>query len=327
MNVDAASLETSRPYFPIYLDCLRVDEVLDFDLYIERAREYVLYRSAAQPFTEKTRDALLENNIKRLFVSSFDFPSYQKYLEINLPELTRDASIRETVRAGLVYESALHLIKDLFSKPAVSENVRRSQELVASTVGFVLTSKTAFASLLEIMAYDYTTYTHSINVCALSLALALHIGINNPRDLQILGTGALLHDIGKTRVPESILNKLEPLTPDEMFVIQRHPKWGCDLAKQTDLLEEESYFPILQHHEREDGSGYPNGIAGKQIHLYGKITAIADVFDAMTTRRAYRPAFEAYPALRQMFEDKDEFDSELLSAFTRMLGPSEEDEN
>jgi len=317
-------METSHPYFPIYLECLRVDEVLDFDLYIERAREYVLYRSAAQPFTEKTRVSLLENNIKKLFVSSFDRPSYQTYLEANLPELTRDTSIRETVRAGLVYESALYLIKDLFSKPTLGDNIKRSQELVESTVGFVLTSQTAFASLLEIMAYDYTTYTHSINVCALSLALALHVGITNPRDLQILGAGALLHDIGKTRIPESILNKLEPLTPDEMFVIQRHPRWGCDLARQTDLLEEESYFPIIQHHEREDGSGYPNGIGGKQIHLYGKITAIADVFDAMTTRRPYRPAVDAYPALRLMFEQMGEFDSELLNAFTRMLGPSEE---
>jgi len=172
------------------------------------------------------------------------------------------------------------------------------------------------------MSFNYSTYTHSINVCTLSLALAQFVGVKNPSDLRTLGTGALLHDIGKTKIDISILNKTGPLTNAEMDIVRQHPQWGCDLAKETDLIDRESYIPIIQHHERENESGYPHAIGGKQIHMYGKITAIADVFDAMTTQRVYRNAVDAYPALKEMYEDRGAFDPELLGAFTKMLGPT-----
>jgi putative nucleotidyltransferase with HDIG domain len=322
MNVDLTTPVSEQQFFPIFLESLRVDDVLDFDLYIARGQQYVLYRSAAEPFTEKTRAGLIENNITRLFVAKNDRRHYQKYLETNLPQLTADTSIAESVRAEIVYECALSLVEDLFAKPTLPENVKRSQDLVKTTVEFILISPTACSALLDILAYDYTTYTHSINACTLALALAIQVGVTNPRDLQALGTGALLHDIGKTKIPELIFNKIEPLTPDELFVIKRHPKWGCDLARQSALLDERSYYAILQHHERENGSGYPLAIGGANIHLFGKITAIVDAFDAMTTRKTYRPAIDAFHALQQMFADRGAFDSELLSEFTRMLGPS-----
>jgi putative nucleotidyltransferase with HDIG domain len=323
MNIDSKDKASNKQYFPIYLESLRVNTVLDFDLYIERAQDYILFRSARLPFTEKTRQNLLENNISRLFVSVSDNRSYYRHLEATLPDIVQDASIRETRRAGLVYETALFLIKDLFEKPTLGENIKRSQELVEATVRFILGSRTAFMALLDILAFDYTTFSHSVNVCALSLALAQHAGMDNPRDLHALGTGALLHDIGKTRIPETILNKKEPLTPDEIFIIRRHPRWGFDLAKETDQLDPESYYCITQHHERENGSGYPLGIGSKHIHQFGKITAIADAFDAMTTEKTYRPAMEAYPALREMFAEDGAFDHELLEVFTKMLGPEE----
>jgi len=322
-NQRQASPEGAR-YFPIYLESLRVNAVLDFDLYLERGREYVLFRSARLPFTEKTRQNLIENNITHIYVAATDNRSYYNYLETCLHDLVRDVSIRETRRANLVYETALFLIKDLFARPTFGENIRRSQELVQSTVSFILASRSAFAALLDILAFDYTTYTHSVNVCALALALAQQSGMTDPSELHALGTGALLHDIGKTKVPDGILNKIEPLTPDEIFLIRRHPKWGFDLAKETDLIAPESYYPITQHHERENGSGYPLGIASKLIHPYSKITAIADAFDAMTTEKPYRAAIGAFPALKMMFEDKGAFDHTLLEDFTKMLGPAED---
>lgn len=321
-NTRQAPLDGLR-YFPIYLESLRVNAVLDFDLYLERGREFILFRAASLPFTDKTRQNLLDNNITHLYVAASDSRVYYRYLETCLGDLVRDTSIRETRRANLVYETALFLIKDLFAKPTFGQNIRRSQDLVQSTVSFILASRSAFAALLDILAFDYTTYTHSVNVCALALVLARQSGITDPRELHALGTGALLHDIGKTKVPDNILNKVEPLTPDEMFLIRRHPKWGFDLAKETDLLAPESYYPITQHHERENGTGYPLGIGSKLIHPYSKITAIADAFDAMTTEKPYRPAIGAFPALKLMFDDHGAFDHALLEAFTMMLGPKE----
>ena len=323
MNRESTAPIAEQQHFPVHLESLRVNAVLHFDLYLKQGKEFILYRSAALPFSESTRQTLIENNVDRLYVSTEDNRNYYRYLESNLPDLLKDCSIKESRRASLVYDSAKFLVQDLFDKPTLGENIKRSQKMVESTIDFILGSPTAITGLLEIMAYDYTTFTHSVNVCALSLALARFIGIQDPSALQTLGIGALLHDIGKTRVAESILNKPDHLTPDEMFVVRRHPQWGCDLARETDLLEPEAFYPILQHHERENGSGYPKGISGRHIHLYGKITAIADSFDAMTTRRTYREAKAGFTALKEMFADTGAFDRKLLSDFTHMLGPSD----
>jgi putative nucleotidyltransferase with HDIG domain len=286
----------------------------------------MLYRGAGQPFTEKERQTLLENNVTRLLVDRFNRKAYQRYLESQLSFIVTDSSIKESIRAGIVYDSAKLLMEDLFARPEMGENIQRSKELVGSTVGFVLTGQTAFHSLLRVMSFDYSTYTHSVNVCTLSLALAQYTGLKNPRDLRALGTGALLHDIGKTKVDDRILNKREPLTPAEMDLIRKHPEWGYDIIRQTNLVDPESYYPILQHHERENATGYPEAIDGPEIHLFGKIVAIADVFDAMTTRRAYRAAIDSYPALKEMFADTGAFDAELLEKFTKMLGPLQGDD-
>lgn len=319
MTLTAGTSKKTKQFFPIYLETLRVDSALAFDLYIEASSEYVLYRSVSQPFTDQHRQHLLENNVGRLFVSADDQTSYQHYLESNLNTIIRDKSVSDKVKAGIVYESAKFLVADIFANPAVGENIKRGEELVKSTVGFILTGSSAFASLLSVMSFDYSTYTHSVNVCTLSLALAQSTGIRNPRDLKVLGTGALLHDIGKTKVGDSILNKAGPLTDAEMDLVRRHPQWGYDIVKETDLVDTESYFPILQHHERDNQSGYPEQCGGNKIHRYAKITAIADVFDAMTTERVYRNAADAYPALKEMFADVGAFDRELLEQFTKMF--------
>ncbi len=323
-NMDSASTlaKISAGYLPIYLDSLRSDTIPDFDLYINQGNTMVLYRASGTSFTEENRQALIDNNVTRLYVTTRDRNAYQLYLEQNLKAIVHDSSLRESVRAGIVYDSAKYLMAELFSRPVMGDNIRRSQELVESTVGFVLTGKAAFDSLLQVMSFDYSTYTHSVNVCALSLALAQHTGLKDPKVLKTLGTGALLHDIGKTKIDDSILSKTTPLTAPEMDLIRKHPQWGCDILKDIDLIDRESYHPIIEHHERENGSGYPRGRGGHEIHLYGKIAAIADVFDAMTTRRVYRPALEAFPVLKNMFDDENAFDRGLLEQFAQMLGPA-----
>ena len=321
-STDSVTVSTGH-YLPIYLDSLLPGTEVEFDLYLQNGDAMVLYVTAGTVFSEDARRTLLESSVSRLFVASRDQRAYRLYLEGHLSKIASDKSVKESVRAGIVYDCAKYLLEDLFARPAMSENIRRSQELVASTVGFVLTGRAAFESLLRVMSFDYSTYTHSVNVCALSLALAQFAGIRDPKDLRILGTGALLHDIGKTRIDDAILNKVEPLTDTEAELIRKHPQWGCDILKDTDLIDQESYHPILQHHERENRTGYPYGVGASGIHVYGKITAIADVFDAMTTRRVYRSAVDAYPALKSMFAREGAFDRYLLEQFAKALVPEE----
>ncbi len=322
MHNGPATRRRAAQYIPIYLDTLRVDSIPDFDLYLDNGTDFTLYRASKMPFSEQNRQQLLENRVATLHISLADQRAYQQYLESNLESIVNDTTLDEAVRAGIVYESAKFLVEDIFDHPILGENIIRGKELVSSTVGFILTANSALTNLLNLMSFDYSTYTHSVNVCTLSLALAQFVGVKNPRDLRALGTGAMLHDIGKTKIDDAILYKPGPLDDSEMELIRRHPQWGCDLANETDLIDQESYLPILQHHERENETGYPHATGTKHNHLYGKITAICDVFDAMTTRRVYRDAVEAFPALKEMYADQGAFDSELLAAFTQMLGPT-----
>ncbi len=308
-------------YLPIFLDSLRLDSVLEFDLYIQVNQQLVLYRSANLPFTDRTRQKLLDNRIDRLYVSTLDKDHYQRYIEQNLDKVLTDTAIPEKKKAKILYETSAGLVRDVFANPTYGESIGRSHDLVESTIGFILKGRSAFHSLLKISSFDYQTYTHSVNVCTFALALAQQLGYREGQFLRELGIGALLHDIGKSRVSERILNKRSALTPIEFEIMKKHPQWGVEILREHDSIPEAALLPVLQHHERGDRRGYPEGLSLDEMHLYSRIVAIVDSFDAMTTERVYQRAMDTFPALRIMLQLEGAYDAEALNAFVHLMGP------
>lgn len=307
---------------PVHLQSLWIDSVTGFDLYLYNGSEMVLYRAAHLPFTAKTRDGLKENGVNRLYIDAENRRDYQKYIRTYIDRILADPSIDDFTKTSIVYDSAKELVRDVFASPTLAENIDHSRELVQSTVLYVLEGTNVFHNMLRVMSFDYSLYTHSVNVCIFSLALAHAAGHQDHKTLFELGTGALLHDVGKVRISDAILNKRGPLEPDEMDLIRHHPQWGVEIIQVTDRIPAASYIPIRQHHERENASGYPDGLRRDDIHLYGKIVAIADMFDAMTTERVYRRAVESFTALKTMFNEKDSLDNDLLRQFALLMGPT-----
>ncbi len=308
-------------YLSVLLDSLRVDSVLDFDLYIRVDRNLVLYRSANLPFTDKTRQSLLENRVDRVYIVDANKDRYQKYIEKNLPKILTDPAIKEEKKASILYETSTELVKDVLANPTYGENIQRSKDLVANTMEFILKGREAFHNLLKLTSFDYYTYTHSVNVCTFAIALAQEIGLTEKAELHELGVGALLHDVGKSRISDRILNKRAPLNPTELEIMKRHPQMGVELLTKTDEIAQTSYYPVLQHHERGDRNGYPNGITLKEMHIFSQIVAICDTFDAMTTERVYQGAIDTFPALKIMFSMDNAFDEKLLKEFAKLMGP------
>jgi putative nucleotidyltransferase with HDIG domain len=322
MSSTAIKNRTEQKFMPIYLESIRVDSVLDFDLYINVNGQLVLYRSANLAFTDRTLRKLLENRIDRLYVAFENKRSYQRYIEKNLDKILADPKIEETKKAGILYDTSTNLVKDVLNNPTFGENIQRSKELVGQTVNFILQGRDAFLNLLKITSFDYYTYTHSVNVCTFSIALAQQLGFRDEEFLHELGIGSLLHDVGKSRISDRILNKRGSLTPIEFEIMKKHPKWGVEILEETDMIETSSHFPILQHHERGDRRGYPVGLSLDEMHIYSKIVAIADSFDAMTTDRVYQHAIDSFPALKIMFSLKGAYDEQILRAFVELMGPS-----
>jgi len=307
---------------PIYLDSIRVDSVLDFELYIQVNKQLVLYRSPDLPFTDKTRQKLLDNNVERLYIAFENKARYQRYIEKNLDKILADPHIQEEKKAGILYDTSTNLVKDVLNNPTFGENIQRSKDLVSQTVGFILKGRDAFLNLLKITSFDYYTYTHSVNVCTFAIALAQQMGFKDELFLHELGTGALLHDVGKSRISDRILNKRGGLTPIEFEIMKKHPKWGVEILEETRQVDTVCHYPVLQHHERGDRRGYPQGLSLDEMHIYSRIVAICDSFDAMTTDRVYQRAIDSFPALRIMFSLQGAYDEHIMRAFVELMGPS-----
>jgi putative nucleotidyltransferase with HDIG domain len=307
---------------PVYLDALRIDSVLNFDLYIEVQGRPVLYREKNLPFTDRNRQSLLEHQVEQLFVLQTDKGNYQRYIEASLDKIIVDEKIPEPSKAKIIYETSKSLVQELFDQPKLGDNILRTKKMVEHTTSYILRGREAFIHMLQITSFDYYTYTHSINVCTFTIALAQRLGMENPTILHELGIGALLHDIGKSLIEPEILRKKGSLTPAEYEKVKKHPVWGADILRESNLIPPKAYYPVLQHQERLDGSGYPFRLKGHQIHLYGRMTAICDTFDALTTRRVYRDALGSSPALKIIKEHPDKYDEEIVDEFIILMGPS-----
>jgi HD-GYP domain-containing protein (c-di-GMP phosphodiesterase class II) len=173
----------------------------------------------------------------------------------------------------------------------------------------------ALACTIE--ARDYETGGHSDRVVVFSLRLGIELGLSGT-DLVGLEQGALLHDIGKIGVPDAVLQKKGPLTAEEWQEMKRHPIDGLRILEGIDFLA--SARPVVaQHHEKYDGSGYPAALRGDAIHLYARIFAVADAFDAITSDRPYHLA-ESYETARKRISEGSggHFDPEIVAAFLRV---------
>jgi putative nucleotidyltransferase with HDIG domain len=318
--IPGPSLSGGHVYYPVDLDGLVVDTVLDFNLYLESGESsHVLFRSPNLPFSVRHRNRLLDNGVRTLYVRADEHGHYAKYLEQNIGSVLANPEVPPRKKATLLYSVSRTVVRDAFDEPRSSAIVPRTRHLATETVDFVLQSERALAQLASIMATDYYTYTHSINVCVFVVALAHQCGVARA-DIEELAVGALLHDLGKSRVPKELLNKSGDLTADELALIRKHVEWGEELVAQHTQLSPVVMLPVALHHERLDGTGYPRRLPGDQIHLFGRITALADCYDAMTTKRSYQRAMTGYEALHCMQTVlRGKFDDLLLDKFIRML--------
>jgi len=281
----------------------------------------VLFRSSHLPLTSQSCRELIRMNMNRLYISDNQRHEYHQYLRKHIGRILTDGSVDNFTKSSIVYDTARELVGDIFADPTRGKHIRDSQALVESTVQYVLQEPNAFHNMLRVMSFDYNIFSHSVNVGTFSLALAHAAGLTKTGELVELATGALLHDVGKARVSRSILAKPGSLDQSEWEIIRKHPQWGVELLSETRHISPASYIPIEQHHERRNGAGYPHGLKNNDIHLYGKIVAIADAFDAMTTNRVYRAAEGTFSTLKTMSLEKEGFDESLLRTFIQLMRP------
>ncbi|MGA2333107.1 MAG: HD-GYP domain-containing protein, partial [Syntrophales bacterium] len=226
----------------------------------------------------------------------------------------KELPIRE--KARVVQKHSVTMIRNLLNDPS-AENIREVKKGIAEVVDLILSVNDTAYFLLTITSHDFRTYTHSVNVGFLSVVLAKALFKNSTaHNMHELGAGFFLHDLGKVRIDNSILNKGGKLTEEEMELIRQHPDLGYKILLETDQLTDECKKIVMQHHEWFDGTGYPLKLKGDDIHLYGRICSVADVYDALTSDRPYRQKMPPFSALKLMKEQMIEhFQQDLFELF------------
>lgn len=228
----------------------------------------------------------------------------------------------EVRRARGIYGQAKALVKDLLQDARMGRSIdgERTARVVDDMVDSIFRNQDALASLSRLKSFDDYTFHHSINVSVLSLTLGRHLGILKG-ELRRLGIGAILHDVGKMAVPEGILNKPGRLTEEEFAIVKTHALHGARILMQASDVPDECAAVALNHHERFSGRGYPRALQGLAIGKFGLISAITDVYDAITSDRVYHKGMPSYQALQKIYEwARTDFYPIYVQKFIQCLG-------
>ncbi|MFA9559870.1 HD-GYP domain-containing protein [Evansella sp. AB-rgal1] len=247
------------------------------------------------------------------------------YIEDNT---TKDIYVDDVITDRTRIES-LEVIKDNFLTISKEMTLGKSidmdklspsfSRIVTNILTEITSHKEAVSMLSNVFCYDSYVFHHSLNVTVYSLALGKKYGLN-AKQLEELGLGAILHDIGKIAIPLEVLNKTDSLSDEEFRLIQEHSTIGFDILRKSHTIPLLTAHCAYQHHERMDGSGYPRGISGKDIHLYAKLIGVADVFDAVTANRVYRKARLPHEALEILFAGVNTlFEKDMVEAFAKTI--------
>ena len=192
--------------------------------------------------------------------------------------------------------------------------------VVSELVENIISNPDTMIWLSQLKDKDEYTAIHSVNVCILSLTFGRTLGLSES-ELNVLGLGALLLDIGKSKIPDKILKKTGSLTDEEYLLMKAHAFHGYAALEENNKVPKESLEIIFNHHERLNGKGYPNSRMGDEISKLTRIVSIVDVFDAMTSDRCYKDAFQPQHALNELYNmASDELDQELVEGFIKCIG-------
>lgn len=303
-------------YFRIRMTTIRADKPVVFNVYLKLADKYVLYLREGDSLSQGKIQRLNEQDTgNSFFVEEKDKQKYRDWVreEINSP------TISPFDKAKILRESATAMIEDLFENPDVNKALDDSRPLITDFMEVMENEPEAMAFMISLSGHDFYTYNHSLDVSIYSLGLGAALGFNK-KDLEELGVASLFHDIGKRNVSLDILCKKGPLTDPEWEQMKKHPQYGLIILNQNPNITDAIKAACFEHHESWIGNGYPQQIAGEEIHPFARIVAITDTYDAMTTQRSYNSPLKPIDAVTMMKEKiHGRYDPEMLKAMYSVL--------
>lgn len=322
MSVTAQAKQCGQAgYLPVPLTCVPPESLSGLNIYLNSKGNYSLYTALGHSFGPKDVQRLLASKVEYVYVTVQDHQVYYQTIEAAIDQIISDPSIQAQKKSEILYATSLELSSQLLSAPPGKEEIRRASNLSQATVELILRDQGAFGRLYEVFSHDFYTVSHLVNVCSLTIMLAQKMNLVDAELLQQLGTGGLLHDVGKIFLPSDILNTPKRLTKEQYETIKGHVELGCSHLEKVMTMAPAMRSVVAEHHERMDGSGYPKALKGSEISSLGRLAGVVDTFDAMTSVRPYRnSAFSVAETLEQLeSESPTKYDPEIVNAFISLV--------
>ncbi len=300
------------------------DDGRDFEVFMKLRKDYILY-AKGDVLTKKHREILYNNEVKSLYIKAEEKDSYEKHIDKNFARILHDKEIPLEERTKVFYEHGSNVAQSIYGKnfPVIVDKaaLKKLKQFVEISFVFFAQNKNAFRSLRSIISHNYKTYTHCIHVMAYTYFILNEMHLDEKLLVKI-GLGAMLHDIGKTAIPNAILDKPARLTPEEFELVKTHPVKGMSICQLINLPHISANC-VLFHHEKLDGSGYP--AMTRDIPDYVRAMTLADIYDALVSERPYNKAFSPFEALKIMRKDveRGKLDQDIYKIFVGLLSQSQ----
>lgn len=214
-------------------------------------------------------------------------------------------SVKQRVSQGIQF---------LYSDTSSSDFANTANNITYSLMQAISENDAVAMNIDALKVSDEYTFKHSVDVATMAMIIARKSGLPN-KDVYQIGVAGLLHDVGKSHIPNEILNKAGKLTEEEFTVMKNHTIYGYNILKEKSEISNEIIAGVLQHHEKINGRGYPLKLADKQITPYARVLSVADIYDALVTERPYKKGFSAHDALEMIMAMTDELDVDFMRSF------------
>ena len=298
---------------------LETDTSTPFDIYIRKDKNYVIILDAGTLLTSKIYSML--SNQKTLYISKQD----KGKQELNCTNLESYVKLNKDIskkNIQFIYKVTSTLFINMSNNNKYSSSQIACIETIIKSIVFLIQNKKEYLKeTIEHFSNEYELDFHSLHVTIYAISLGNALKLDKEQLLD-LGTAALLHDIGLTKIDQEITHKNTELTPQEVIIVSDHPKLSVEIIEHNRIHNPYIIDAVIHHHERYDGSGYPDQLHEHQINEFASILAICDVFDALTNNRPYRKKYSPFEALKLMMKDpsmQNKFNDHYLQIFLKTL--------
>jgi len=319
LTVGMFAEELDRPWLdtPFFFHKKKIKRQEDIDEFIRYGIRTVLINTDKGLDCEE--ESILNQHERAHLV---DIPSVPQILPSKPQDSDPVALNDELPRAKEIKTNVTNAVKNVFNDVRMGKAIAINEVKVQvnTMVDSVFRNRDALLCLTNLKDYDNYTFLHSVNVGILAVSFGRHLGLSKDQ-LENIGLGGLLHDIGKTQIPESILNKPGKFSEEEYTIMKRHVSLGAEILSKHDHIPQEAALVTSQHHERFNGTGYPQCLYGDKISLFGQIASMSDVYEAMTCDRVYQKTKSCHTTLKTLYELGDTlFSRSLIERFIQCIG-------